>query len=218
MDHGLFGLKYPRVDVAFKLLFGLKRGVFFLASVMIVAPLGLWFLWKRTATRTAGLVASAIFAYYWLLNASYGEWTAGLAYGPRIMGAGIPALCIGLAPAWEYFRARGRSVLLALLAVSVLFSLAAVSTTVQPPFDLRSPIIQLLLPSFWRGQLAIEQISMLSPSDVSDGGSHGAFNLGQLLGLPGLSSLLPLLAVWAIAAGAWMRIKASDAKRESEAT
>jgi hypothetical protein len=210
VSQGYFGLKYPRIDVAFKLLFGLKRGIFILAPVTIVAPFGLRLLQKRPSTRLAGFAAAAIFVYYLLLNASYAEWTAGLSYGPRIMGAGIPALCVGLAPAWEHFQRRGRSVLLTLLFVSVLFSLMGVSTTPQPPFDSKYPITQVFWPAFWRGHLALEQISMLAPADGDARGAHGAFNLGQLVGLRGLASLLPLLAIWLMAGLAWSRMKATE--------
>src|ERR1035441_8967215 len=74
VSHGYFGLKYPRVDVVFKLLFGLKRGIFVLAPVTILAPFGLRLLQRRPATRLAGFTAAAIFLYYLLLNASYAEW------------------------------------------------------------------------------------------------------------------------------------------------
>ena len=49
-------------------------------------------------------------------------------------------------------------------------------------------------------------MSMLSPADPDAEGPHGAFNLGQLLGLHGLASLLPLLLIWAIAAAIWFSI------------
>lgn len=209
MSQGYFGLKFPRIDVVFKLLFGLKRGIFVLAPVTIMAPFGLRLLQERPNTRLAGFTAAAIFVYYLLLNASYAEWTAGLSYGPRIMGAGIPALCVGLAPAWEHFHRRGRRVLLALVAVSVLFSLMAVSTTAQPPFDSKYPITQVFWPSFWRGHLALEQISMLAPVDIDAHGPHGAFNLGHLMGFRGLASLVPLLMIWFMAAAAWRRMQAT---------
>jgi hypothetical protein len=209
---GFIGLKYPRIDVAYRLLFGPKRGLFYFAPVAIVAPFGLWLLWKRTATRAAGATAAAIFVYYWLFNASYGEWSAGWSYGPRYMSAGVPALCIGLAPAWDHFRKNGKRALLVLLAVSALLSLIGVATTPQPPFDYRSPMTQLLWPSFWHGNLALEHTSMLAPSDADAGGEHGAFNLGQLVGLRGLLSLLPLLLFWGLVTLAWARIIERDKK------
>jgi len=207
MSRGFLGLRYPRIDVAFKLLFGLKRGLFIAAPVLIAATVGLRLLQKRAATRTVGLTAAAVFLYYLIFNASFGEWSAGWSYGPRYMAAGIPALCVGLAPAWDHFHKNGKRVLLGLLAVSVLFSLIAVSTTPQPPFQYRSPITQLLWPSFWSGNLALNQTTVLAPSDPDDGGSYGAFNLGQLVGLHGLASLLPLLAWWVLAGIVWVRME-----------
>src|SRR5579862_590826 len=46
MRHGLLGITYPRIDVAFKLLFGGRRGLFPIAPVLIAAPFGLRALWK----------------------------------------------------------------------------------------------------------------------------------------------------------------------------
>jgi len=38
------------------------------------------------------------------------------------------------------------------------------------------------------------------------GGEHGAFNLGELVGLRGLASLIPLFAIWGAAALCWWRM------------
>ena len=212
VSKGLFGLTYPRIDVAFKLLFGFKRGIFTLAPVTLLAPFGLRILQKNASTRLAGYAAAAIFVYYLLLNASYAEWTAGLAFGPRIMGPGMPALCVGLAPAFDQIRGRGKYVAMALLAISVLFTLMAVATTPQPEFASRYPVFDVFMPSFWTGHLALEQSSMLAPSDPGANDPHGASNLGQLAGLNGLASLLPLLCVWLLAALSWVKLDAGNAK------
>ena len=44
---------------------------------------------------------------------------------------------------------------------------------------------------------------MLTISEEPTGHAHGAFNLGELAGLHGLASLIPLLAVWGLAAVLW---------------
>ena len=103
--------------------------------------------------------------------------------------------------------------MLAVLAISVLFSLMAVSTTPQPPFDSKYPITQVFWPSFWGGHLALERITMLTSSDIDAGGPHGAFNLGQIMGLHGLASLLPLLAIWVMAAIACISMKSDPSSR-----
>ena len=41
------GLTYPRIDVMFKLLFGCRRGLFFMAPFLVTAPFGLRILLKR---------------------------------------------------------------------------------------------------------------------------------------------------------------------------
>lgn len=213
MNRGFHGLRYPRIDVAFKLLFGLKRGLVIAAPVLIAAPVGLRLLQKGPASRAAGLTAAAIFLYYLLFNASFGEWSAGWSYGPRYMAAGIPLLCVGLAPAWDHFRKNGKIISLALLVVSMLFSLIAVSTTPQPAYQYRSPMTQLLWPAFWSGNLALNQSSMVAPFDADAEDAPGAFNLGQLMGLHGLASLLPLLAIWALASVVWVKTRERSEKR-----
>ena len=50
----------------------------------------------------------------------------------------------------------------------------------------------------------------LTTGEAGSSAEYGAFNLGQLVGLPGLASLLPLFAVWAAAGVAWWRISPVD--------
>jgi hypothetical protein len=43
--------------------------------------------------------------------------------------------------------------------------------------------------------------SMLQTAEA--GGGYGAFNLGQVIGLHGIASLIPLVAMWGIVVGIW---------------
>lgn len=207
MRHGLLGLTYPHPLVALKLLFGSRRGLFFASPIAAVGVAGLWRLAKSREHRVPAFAAAGIFVYYLLFNAAFPVWTAGWSYGPRYMAAGIPMLCLGIAPAWDFFRGCGKKVLVALLCVSLLFCLIAVATQANPPDTYRSPITQLLWPSFWHGHLALNSGSMLTPAE--DGGTHayGAFNIGQLVGLRGLASLLPLLVLWIVTGLIWRRMR-----------
>jgi hypothetical protein len=206
MKQGYMGLTYPRIDVALKLLFGCRRGLLFVAPVALAAPFGLRSLWKRPTGRAAAPAAAAIAAYYFLFNASFSAWAAGWSYGPRYMAAGLPLLFIGLAPAWSAARPFWRSVLALAATGGGALGLMAVSTTAQPPDQFRCPLFQLFWPSFWAGKLSLNQQSMLTLSEDPTGHAHGAFNLGELAGLHGLASLIPLLAVWGMAAGLWVWI------------
>jgi hypothetical protein len=47
----------------------------------------------------------------------------------------------------------------------------------------------------------------LTVAEAGSNGEYGAFNLGQLLGLQGLASLIPLFAIWGIAVVLWWRMR-----------
>jgi hypothetical protein len=210
MKHGYMGLTYPRIEVMLKLLFGCRRGLFVGSPILVAAPFGLRMLWKNRATRAAAAAASAVAGYYFLFNASFSAWDGGWSYGPRYLSAGLPLLCVGLAPAWSSANPRWRRILAALAICSGLFSLMAVSTTVQPPDQFRCALFQLLVPSFWAGKLSLNQGSMLTPSEMAGGQAHGAFNLGELAGLHGLPSLIPLFVMWSLAAFLWRRMNHAE--------
>ena len=94
-QRGYMGLTYPHPDRLLKLLFGCARGLFFASPVIVAAPVGLGDCGKNQRS-AAALVAAGIALYYFLFNASFYWWKAGLTFGPRYAGACIP-FC-----AWEW--------------------------------------------------------------------------------------------------------------------
>ena len=204
-QQGYMGLTYPHPDRLLKILFGCSRGLFFASPALLAAPLGLWWMWRERTTRSAALVAAGIAAYYFLFNASFYWWKAGLSFGPRYAGAGIPLLGLGLIVAWQRARPVRRRVLMALALCSVFVPLMVVSTTSQLAMQDSCPLAHSVWPAFWSGQMAINRESMLTAAEASSG-STGAFNLGQLTGLRGLASLIPLFAMWGIAGLLWWRM------------
>jgi hypothetical protein len=202
-QQGYMGLTYPHPDRLLKLLFGCSRGLFLASPVALAAAVGLWSLGK-TKYRIAAFVAGGITVYYFLFNASFYWWKAGLSFGPRYAGACIPLLCLGLAVAWRRATGPWRSLLIGWAFASVLFALMAVSTTSQLSMQDSCPMVHTVWPAFWSGQMAMNRESMLAAGEAAS--DHGAFNLGQLLGLRGLASLIPLFGIWAIAALAWWRL------------
>ncbi|HXR15671.1 MAG TPA: hypothetical protein VN777_05610 [Terriglobales bacterium] len=215
MKRGYMGVTYPRIDVALKLLFGCRRGLLFVAPVALAAPFGLRWLWKQPTSRAAAAAAAAIAAYYFLFNSSFVVWAGGWSYGPRYMAAGLPLLCVGLAPAWSRARPFCRSLLALAAACGGIFALMAVSTTPQPPDEFRCALFQLFWPSFWAGKLSLNQQSMLTIAEDPTGRVLGAFNLGELAGLHGLASLLPLLVVWALGCVLWHWIDRAERFKEA---
>ena len=194
-QQGYLGLTYPHPDRLLKLMFGASRGLFFASPVLLVGVVGLWWLAKQF--RGPALVAGAIAVYYFLFNSSFYWWKAGLSFGPRYAGACIPLLCLGLGVAWTRASARWRGIFLLLAFCSVFLTVTVVSTSSQLAMQDSSPIVHSSWPAFWAGNLATNRESMLLSSEAARG--YGAFNLGQLIGLHGLATLIPLLLLWGVA-------------------
>lgn len=208
MHQGLFGITYPRPGVLFQILFGQFRGLFFLAPVLAAAPFGLLLLVRDRATRAAGLAAGAIALYYVLFNASYYYWTGGWSLGPRHMAPALPFIGLGLAPLWSRAKSGLRVVLGAIALYGAAVALVAVSTTAQPPDTYTQPLTQLLWPNFENGRMSINWQSFVEDGlrDRREPIAH-AWNLGELVGLSGRASLLPLFAIWLVIGLVWWRFR-----------
>lgn len=201
-QQGYMGLTYPHPDRLLKILFGCSRGLFFASPVLLAAVVGLWKL--RKDFRAPVAVAAAITAYYFLFHASFYWWKAGLTFGPRYAGASIPFLCLGLGVCWSRVSKPWRVVLVALAAYGVFISVMVVSTSSQLAMQDSCPIAHSSWPEFWSGQMATNRESMLTATDAQ--GGYGAFNLGQVIGLRGLASLIPLVAMWGVVCGITARV------------
>src|SRR5262249_32808579 len=94
-------------------------------------------------------------------------------------------------------------------------SLVAVSTTPQPPVGVERPMAELLWPAFrsgdfpigWQGYLDLRPPPGAMSELEAAGVPRAAWNLGQLVGLHGFMSLLPLFGVWLLAGVAWARAR-----------
>jgi hypothetical protein len=214
-QRGYMGLTYPHVDVLLKLLFGCRRGLFFASPVAVGGVVGLYLLSKDRSTRAPAIAAIVVIAYYLLFNASFYWWQAGLSFGPRYIGAAMPLLFLGLPVAWKRARPAWRGVLLALAACSLMVSLMVVSTTSQLSVENKCPLVRQTWPAFWGGRMALNRDSMLTVAEAGSSNAYGAFNLGQLPGLRGLTSLIPLLAIWGSAVWLWIRIRRGQPSNRS---
>jgi hypothetical protein len=212
---GYLGLTYPHPDRLLKILFGCSRGLFFASPVTLGAPFGFWWLWQQKAHRAAAVAAVAMVSFYFLFNASFYWWKAGLSFGPRYAGASIPLLCVGLPVAWGRATPAWRRVLIAAALCSVLLALMVVSTTSQLSMQDSCPMVHSVWPAFWSGHMALNRDSMLTVAETGSNAGYGAFNLGQLVGLHGLASLIPLFAMWGIAALLWMRMQPASSRSKS---
>jgi MFS family permease len=183
MSGGVLGVGLPRPTALATIFFGRSRGLFYLAPVLLLAAVGLGRGLLRPKTRPLALPATAIVAAFALLSAGYYMWWGGAALGPRHFIPALPFLCLGFT--WMGGDRRLRALFFVLLVISVVNQLGAtaVSPLAPPGVDL---LVEYTYPRLARGELALYP---------------GSTNLGLLLGLRGLASLVPLLALWAL--GAW---------------
>jgi len=179
-----YGIHAPQLDALWQLLWGSYRGLFYLSPVLLLAAWGLVVAARRPQglPRAAIVTAAAIVAFYVLLNAGYYMWDGGASYGPRHLVPALGLLMLGGAAAW---RASPR-LFLALAAIGLLHMLLGATATPEAPQH-GNPVWEYAWPRARGAEAAVP---------------GRATNLGLLLGLPGLLSLLPLLAPWLWAASA----------------
>jgi tetratricopeptide (TPR) repeat protein len=114
---------------------------------------------------------------YLLFNSSYRAWSGGATFGPRHLVPVIPFLLIPIARLLRAHPREYRWPAILLVTYSILFSLVAVAGGPEAHEYLRNPVRESALTYVLSGDVR--------------------WNLGRLAGLGGLSSLIPLAALWA---------------------
>ena len=207
-----YGIHTPDPAVLLELTFGRFRGLFYLAPVLLLAAWGLVAqLVTRPSTlgptrpstlgptrpstlaptrpstlgpprppctwptRQVALTALLVIAFYLALNSGYYMWDGGAAVGPRHCVPMLPFLALGLVPALRLVP--GAVLVLGLVSAAQMLAAAAAAPE-APQFG------DPLYAHAWPHLLTTQP------------GYGGATNLGLLLGLPGLLSVVPLLALW----------------------
>ncbi|HVU02363.1 MAG TPA: hypothetical protein VHE30_11455 [Polyangiaceae bacterium] len=214
-SHGLFGITYPKLGVIASLLIGHTRGLLPYSPVLILGAVGflepvLGSTSDEAARERRGplLLALGVVLYVVLFVASYEWWQGGASFGSRHIASMLPFLALPVA----FVADRRPRLAVALLAVSAFAMLVVTSVHPKPSENLTSPFWSFLLPSFFRGELALTKACPVFGSPRAAGhhpflavAPYDAFNLGMVLGGRGLKSLLPLVSVWGTAAWAFRR-------------
>ena len=141
MNEGLFGLTYPKPDVLWEILFGTRRGMLWVAPVLVLGAAGIGLMIRRRATRDLGVLALSVILIVLAVNASYAYWDGGASVGPRHSVPAIPFLALGLAPFWTYLSTRWAKIAAAaLLAASMLLNLVIAATDIFAPETMVTPV------------------------------------------------------------------------------
>jgi hypothetical protein len=213
MSHGMMGITWPDPRVVVELVAREYRGMLPLSPFLVLAAPGLvWLIQRR---RALGVLCAASFVGYVLLISGYAVWDGGDALGPRHLIPVLPYAVIGVAVAIDRMRG-GRVIGGVLVAVSI--AICTVCASVRPELpdaelhappvegieipDYRHPITQIAFPLFVRGELGVKAqfrgyIGWVGQQTRADH-TGDAYNLGEVLGLSGVATLIPLLVLWAV--------------------
>jgi hypothetical protein len=189
-----FGFGPPRPRVLYAILLSPYRGLFYSAPWLLLAMPGAVRLWRGGRFRAEAGVAVAVTLAYVLLNAGLNDWHGGWGTGPRHLVPVLPFLALaagGIMTGRTPSRAERAAYA---LAVGISAALMLVATSVQPevPRWFARPFQDHLFPAFVEGRLAINTLPMHTGT-VHE--RREAWNAGELLGLEGRATLLPLAAL-----------------------
>ena len=227
MGRGFFGLVAPSAQVAGELLWGRFRGFLPLSPFLLLAVPGFVQMFRLRQRRLEALLCLLSAGSAVLVASSYRIWNGGAALGPRHLVHALPFLVIpvgfavadGLRSAQRVAVAIGVALLVASSIATVTVAVAVMPEFPEPPglpaplddmapFDGYHPFEDFALPCFLRGAMSLKatqggHIVLSTWVDKHDG---DAFNLGEAVGLRGLSSLVPLLLFWlaAVAGFVWL--------------
>lgn len=175
----------PSLLSLWQITFWTYRGLFLVSPVLLLFFAGLAFMWRRRDLRPEFWLCVAVVALYFLMDASRGVdqngWSGGWSVASRHLTPMLPFMIFPMV-----FGLRNRvfqTSLLILSALSIAIMFMTVATGAQFSFGDQNPLINEMLPEFTRGQVTV--------------------NWGYMLGLTGLTSLLPLFFV---AAGLTLRL------------
>jgi hypothetical protein len=173
----------PQVRVLYWITYHRMRGLF-VCCPMFILPIFSLVALRRSSFTLERIVPMVIVLYFVMVILTFVGWTGGWGIGPRYLIPALPFLWLFAAAGFARFPLLS----LLLIALSGINMLAATSVQVFYPANDSGPPthwdpVSFTWLGFARGQLA------KSPE---------SYNLGLLVGLPGLMSLAPLLIVVAI--------------------
>jgi hypothetical protein len=213
---GILGFGAPDLHVIAELTIFEYRGLLPLSPFLILAVPGTCWMLRDRRWRRLGLLCLLVFLGLVSLISGFPFWNGGAAMGPRHLVPLLPFLIIPTAVAIDHlcgaFPRIAPPLVAALLAVSIAICTACVA--VQPEFfaeqapgppapglainEYDHPISQFVFPMLSHGYVSTKatRSGSLFYATLTYGSEDDAYNLGEVLGFSGISSLLPLLVVW----------------------
>jgi len=192
MKEGFLGLTKPDLEVFFKITLSPYRGLFWFSPILLLSPIGIYYLWRDHNTRPIAIMIVIIAAYYLLFNSSYFYWDGGFSTGPRHLTPIIPFLCLPLSKVWTNARRGYKPILVFIFSTSFLIALMSAAINMFSPWDYENPLFDILLPDFLNDGgrnlflILLRRISPPGPNEILD--SRVIFRL----------SMVPMVLIWIV--------------------
>ena len=171
MDEGLFGLTSPKPMVLLKILVGMRRGLLWVAPVLVPAGIGLWLLGRKHRGLALMLATAALTVL--LVNSAYVYWDGGHSTGPRHSVPAIGLIAIGLAPFWASLRyGWERVVTVGALLISVTINLMIAAANITTPDTYRFPLADPILTDWRVGMLRTLPSDLLGWSPMAGASTY----------------------------------------------
>jgi hypothetical protein len=168
---GIAGISIPSLRGLYFLVLSAYRGLFYFSPFLWFLLPGFYYFWRKRPVRAEFyLFLSWIVLLFLLYSAFYGWW-GGWTYGPRYLIPILPFLVIPIV----FVPVAYRRILTVLVSLSIIIQLIGSSLNPQIPDNVRNPIFDWAIPRFFF-------------KDIDP-------NWGKILGLPGLTSLFPLMMI-----------------------
>jgi hypothetical protein len=180
MKEGILGLSVPKSTALWGIIASSRHGILWISPILALTPVAFWASFHCRKTRLYPLAALIVVVYFIAMNASYHYWDGGCSTGPRHLTPALGFACFPLGFLWTASGRKQRAFMISVFTVSFSTSMACtlVSMTIVPKYY-SNPLFQKLIPDFLSGRV---------------------INLGQLCGLSGYWSLVPLVLLWAVGA------------------
>ena len=151
-------------------------------------------------------VPVAVLVSYLLLMSCWSDWKGGSALGPRYLVPAVPFLVVAIAACWTRTVACA-AVVLGTMSMAIV--LVGTSVRVEVPDQQDMPPIRYVLDRFFvRNHLSTnpQHLGDMSGRPRPNQPAYwprrfASYNIGELLGLRGRASLLPLVGGWMLLAG-----------------
>ncbi len=183
-----------------ELTFGLRRGLFLQCPVLLLSLFGFYAWVRRTPRDPLAWLCILMFVGYLVINASFNGWHGGATVSARYLIVALPFLGLSLhALPWSSRAVRIVFGLTSIVSVVNMTAIAAVNPLA--PEELTNPLYGYTYGLLFDGQVSPYPFAfkflMLHP-EWKELTPYAMWNLGELLGLRGLWSLLPLLLTSAL--------------------